>query len=205
MNCKREGLPVRVVRGAEAGSVFAPTTGFRYDGLYYVEDAHHRIGKSGFRVWMFTLRRDDPTPPPWGLSPAPAIPATMVPTPTTAPPPHTFGWTMRVVRNTALAQQVKEIHKHACQFCGVQLKTPTGLYAEGAHIKPLGAPHYGPDSADNILCLCPNHHVLFDAGAILIGDDLSLAGAPGNVHTSASHPLNMEYIKYHRDHYSPSA
>jgi hypothetical protein len=35
---------------------------------------------------------------------------------------------------------------------------------EAAHIRPLGAPHNGPDTLDNTLCLCPNHHVLFDHG-----------------------------------------
>jgi hypothetical protein len=33
---------------------------------------------------------------------------------------------------------------------------------EAAHIRPLGAPHNGPDTWDNTLCLCPNHHVPFD-------------------------------------------
>jgi putative restriction endonuclease len=86
----------------------------------------------------------------------------------------------------------------------MQLKTSTGLYAEGAHIKPLGAPHHGPDSVDNVLCLCPNHHLLFDVGAIQIADNLMLIGAPGKVQTTATHPLNLEYVKYHRNHYSPS-
>ena len=31
------GLPVRVTRGAHGGSAFAPSTGFRYDGVYRVE------------------------------------------------------------------------------------------------------------------------------------------------------------------------
>src|SRR5215510_8760289 len=48
MKSRVEGLPVRVIRGAHPGSAFAPATGLRYDGLYYVEDAHHVIGKSGF-------------------------------------------------------------------------------------------------------------------------------------------------------------
>jgi putative restriction endonuclease len=49
MKSRVEGLPVRVVRGAHPGSPFAPETGFRYDGLYYVEDAYHVIGKSDSR------------------------------------------------------------------------------------------------------------------------------------------------------------
>jgi putative restriction endonuclease len=32
------GLPVRVVRGADLGSSYAPEHGYRYDGLYTVEE-----------------------------------------------------------------------------------------------------------------------------------------------------------------------
>jgi putative restriction endonuclease len=42
-------------------------------------------------------------------------------------------------------------------------------YVEGLlTIRPQGAPHNGPDSSDNILCLRPNHHALFGLGAISI-------------------------------------
>jgi putative restriction endonuclease len=62
-------------------------------------------------------------------------------------------------------------------MCALRLDTPAGPYAEGAHIRPLGAPHRGPDTLDNLLCLCPNHHLLFDIGAITIADDMTLIGA----------------------------
>jgi putative restriction endonuclease len=49
-----------------------------------------------------------------------------------------------------------------------------------AHIRPLGAPHNGPDVKENIIiCLCPNHHVLFDSGAITLADDLLVIGVDG--------------------------
>lgn len=32
-----EGLPVRVIRGANLGSPYAPRSGYRYDGLYLVD------------------------------------------------------------------------------------------------------------------------------------------------------------------------
>lgn len=50
-----EGLPVRVVRGADHPSPHAPGSGYRYDGLYRVDDFWHDTGKSGFRVWRFRL------------------------------------------------------------------------------------------------------------------------------------------------------
>ena len=39
---KAEGLPVRVVRGAHVGSPYAPATGYRYDGLFFVADLLER-------------------------------------------------------------------------------------------------------------------------------------------------------------------
>ena len=54
---------------------------------------------------------------------------------------------------------------------------PTGRYAEGAHIRPLGYPHDGPDVLGNVLCLCPNDHVRFDYGAIWLDDRLYVVDA----------------------------
>jgi len=50
-------------------------------------------------------------------------------------------------------------------------------YAECCHIRPLGRPHNGSDTLDNVLCLCANCHVLFDKRALLIADDLSIVGS----------------------------
>jgi putative restriction endonuclease len=199
MKSRVEGLPVRVIRRAHPGSPFAPQTGFRYDGLYYVEDAHHVIGKSGFKIWRFTLRRQDATPAPWAPSTAPSPPALAA----AAAPGLKQVTVLRVIRNTAMAREVKAIHDYTCQMCGLRLGTPVGPYAEGAHIRPLGAPHRGPDTLDNLLCLCPNHHLLLDVGAITIADDLTLIGTPGKLRTLTKHRISLEYVRYHRSHYAP--
>ena len=39
-------------------------------------------------------------------------------------------------------------------------------YSEANHIKPLGSPHNGLDNRNNLLCVCPNCHVLLDYAAI---------------------------------------
>jgi putative restriction endonuclease len=78
---------------------------------------------------------------------------------------------LRIVRDTKQARRIKELYDYGCQMCGTRLEGLAGPYAEAAHIRPLGAPHNGPDSPDNILCLCPNHHVLFDHGGVGIGED----------------------------------
>ncbi|MCX5892441.1 MAG: HNH endonuclease, partial [Deltaproteobacteria bacterium] len=55
------------------------------------------------------------------------------------------------------------------------------------HIKPLGSPHDGPDVRENILCVCPNHHVMLDYGVIEL-DGVQLPG------------IGREYINYHNEH-----
>jgi len=37
----------------------------RYDGIYKVVKYYPVKGESGFKVWRYELRRDDPVPPPW--------------------------------------------------------------------------------------------------------------------------------------------
>jgi putative restriction endonuclease len=95
------------------------------------------------------------------------------------------------------------LHGYRCQVCGLRLETSTGPYAEGAHIRPLGSPHHGPDIAANVLCLCPNHHVQFDDGAFTVSDDLSITGlVVGQLGTIAGHAVGLEYLMYHREHWS---
>jgi putative restriction endonuclease len=98
---------------------------------------------------------------------------------------------MRVVRDRGKSRRVKEIYNYVCQICGVRLETPAGAYAEGAQIKPLGRPHDAPDAAANILCLCPNHHVLFDVGAITLSDELNLIGIPDEPKLRVQHEIGL--------------
>jgi putative restriction endonuclease len=58
-----------------------------------------------------------------------------------------------------------------------------------------------PDTPDNILCLSPNHHVLFDHGRIVIDKDLSLLGVEGKLKVGPRHSLNEEHLRYRREHY----
>ena len=104
----------------------------------------------------------------------------------------------RIVRDTAVSRRVKEWHKYACQVCGTALSCVAGLYAEGAHIRPLGRPHNGPDTEENLLCLCPNHHVLLDAGGFTINDDYSLNGLDGRLTNISKHTVSLEHLRYHR-------
>ncbi|TDD31855.1 hypothetical protein E1286_44300 [Nonomuraea terrae] len=109
----------------------------------------------------------------------------------------------RIIRDNALSRLIKTLHDHTCQICGTRLLLPHGPYAEGAHIRPLGSPHDGHDVAGNLLCLCPNDHVLFDLGALTIRDDLAvidrLTGeSRGPLRTIAGHDIDPQYLAYHR-------
>lgn len=194
------GLPVRVIRGSRHDSPYSPGTGYSYDGLYLVEDYWHAAGKSGFLVWRFRLSRlpdqehgtdeSDEEQSPGGET-----------TGTAPAPPRREGRVLRIVRDTGQARRLKELYDYKCQMCGTRLEGLAGPYAEAAHIRPLGAPHHGPDTPDNILCLCPNHHVLFDHGGVTISVDLSLVGAEGRLTIHPRHKINKNYLRYRREHY----
>ncbi|KAI6024905.1 SRA-YDG [Pisolithus microcarpus] len=49
--------PVRVIRGKNETSFYSPPEGYRYDGLYVVDEAYMRRGKKGYQMCTFKLRR----------------------------------------------------------------------------------------------------------------------------------------------------
>ena len=188
-----EGLPVRVVRGANLDSPYAPSSGYRYDGLYLVDDFWQELGRSGFRVWRYRLIK------------LPSIPVridTAADDLGTPPVARRREMTvLRLVRDTAQARRIKELYDYRCQMCGARLEGLAGPYAGAAHIRPLGAPHHGPDAQDNILCLCPNHHVILDHGGVGVGEDLSLTGEEGRLEVDPRHRVSDEHLRYRREHY----
>ncbi|KAJ1734854.1 hypothetical protein LPJ61_000860 [Coemansia biformis] len=60
--------PIRVCRSYKAAKMhpeYAPAEGVRYDGLYRIAKYWKEKGVSGFYVWRYLFRRDDPDPAPW--------------------------------------------------------------------------------------------------------------------------------------------
>lgn len=206
-----ESAPVRVIRGRgktkkrNAHIHNPPQSGYRYDGLYFVEDCYYEQ-VDGFRLCRFLLSK------------APQVDVVL-------DPPHVFleprQWHgelpvgnknpgkrafagSRVVRSVEVANKVKALHDHTCQACGDRLEVSGRGYAEGAHIRALSGGHDGPDEPDNMLCLCPNCHVLFDYGALIVEKDYSIFrnGEPaGKLRTKPGHPIGDEYLEYHRQRY----
>ncbi|GLH97723.1 YDG/SRA domain-containing protein [Phytohabitans aurantiacus] len=186
-----EGYPVRVIRGAQGDRAHSPAEGFRYDGLYRVADHWSQVGVHGFRIWRFRLVELESTdrPPPDVEAAGPAGRERAV--------------IQRLIRSTPVANAAKRLNDYRCQVCGLRLETPTGPYAEAAHIRALGRPHDGPDRLSNILCLCPNHHVLFDTGAIVVDEDGivrdTISGQEiGKLRMDLGHAIDWTHLTYHR-------
>lgn len=98
----------------------------------------------------------------------------------------------RIIRDTKVGRRVKQLHGFACQICGLSLTLPDGSgYAEGHHVQPLGRPHNGPDIPENIMCLCPNHHVEMDYGVLALD--------PKTIRHAAGHRIAADFIDYHND------
>jgi predicted HNH restriction endonuclease len=70
-------------------------------------------------------------------------------------------------RNNHTVAKIKILRKFECQICGIKIKKEDGsYYIEAAHISPKK--ENGPETPDNILILCPNHHKEFDYGKLEI-------------------------------------
>ena len=187
-----DSLPVRVIRGAHKGNIFAPESGYRYDGLYRVDSHWHEVGKSGFKIYRFKLVKLTASLPKQKTAAKPGAPVG------NQKPRRASGTVQRIIRDPRLGKWVKSLHDYKCQVCGIQISTSAGYYAEAAHIKAVGEPHNGPDTTENLLCLCPNHHLMFDKGVFTINDDLTLSGIEGMLNTNKDHPIDIELVQYHR-------
>jgi len=190
------GLPVRITRGAGHKSQFSPVKGYKYGGLYQIIGHDYIKGKDGFGICRFKLQKLSLMPEQieynkfeFQVNESDGITSRI---PTTV---------LRIVRDTRLSRKIKELYNYTCQICGLRIEFNGVGYAEAAHIRPLGKPHDGLDLINNLLCLCPNHHVMFDKGHFTINDDFSCDGISQSIKVSNHHVLDMENLKYHREHH----
>lgn len=184
-----EGLPVRVSRALGARRKRLPTDGYIYEGIFYIENYSQIVGVDGYRIWQFCLIKQSPVESYVHGSTLQKRTATTV---------------QRIVRSTLVANSVKEIYKNECQICNATIKTPAGYYSEGAHIRPLGANHNGDDTLSNILCLCPNHHVMLDYGTIYISGNFTIKNRfdnkiIGKLNVHPSHVINIQNFQYQKE------
>jgi 5-methylcytosine-specific restriction protein A len=98
-----------------------------------------------------------------------------------------------IVRNQGLVDDIKKLYKNTCQVCGERIQVRPGKhYSEVHHIRPLGQQHDGPDSKNNMLCVCPNHHAMLDFFSIRL--------TLGELHI-LKHEVNTSFIAYHNQRY----
>lgn len=126
------------------------------------------------------------------------------------PPKYTDVQVSRVVRNTTLAKEIKELYDHRCQVYGEQrMKGPGEPYAEAHHVRPLGGSPPGPDVEENIIVLCPDHHADFDYGMVEIEPntlqithayDQSLTGT--KLRVESRHNLATNFFEFHNEQIS---
>jgi len=190
-------LPVRVTRGHQI--VNGPSQGYRYDGLYYVTKVERVRGKSGYFVCRFHLRSEDSID---------TLESKLKESfkPSYKSPDRKSYTVHKIKRKSSLGEKIKEIYEYKCQICNVFLKTPIGAISIGAHIRGLGRPHNGPDTIENMLCLCPNHHDQFDSYSFYIdSSSYKVVGLDdyGNkvITVSKKHHIGKEFLDYHRNEY----
>jgi putative restriction endonuclease len=105
------GLPVRVIRGASHVSPYSPSSGYRYDGLYLVDDYWQDRGRAGFLVWRYRLVKleNQEYPQQSQLDRVHEDHASAeVPNTTSDAPPRRESTVLRIVRDTRQARGVKE-------------------------------------------------------------------------------------------------
>ena len=193
------GLPVRVIRGYKHKSNYSPKTGYLYAGLYNVIDAWQENGKSGFKICRFKLVYAGSKMSRNSIEEYEISRNNLNLDHSIREKKRRKGNIMRVIRDTSLALTVKELYSNKCQICGEAIPTKNGFYSEGAHIKPLGKPHNGDDSLINLLCLCPNHHVMFDKGAFSITNQFKIIGKViGELILNENHQIDISNLEYHR-------
>lgn len=188
-NAMLEGFPVRVTRGAQVEN--GPEQGYRYDGLYRVIDARFEPSTDGPKIWRFEME-------PYSNDDIHQLEKDR-PLPETAPL-RVETTTQRIVRNTSMISKLKKQYDDTCQLCDLRITLANGAgYSEGAHVKPLA--RNGPDVKENVLILCPNHHVMLDRKSIMFNSDNTWSSGTdgGIINFRKNHFISSEYLDWNND------
>ncbi|MFD7935467.1 YDG/SRA domain-containing protein [Streptomyces sp. NPDC059755] len=212
--------PIRVIRGYEGDERYSPPKGYRYDGIFEITAIRTGVSKwpavdgSEIKICQFDLERLPDLQQ--ALTPVERRVVEMLDeveelhqgeAEEIFPEVRTVS-VKRYMRSVATSRRVKNLYRGECQLCGLRLIGPDGEpHSQGAHVRPLGDPHNGPDVEPNILCVCPNCHVRLDVGAVVVDEDWSIVvraamfGAPmlPKLKTKGWHRVHPDYIRYHRE------
>ncbi|MEN8650200.1 YDG/SRA domain-containing protein [Streptomyces sp. 21So2-11] len=205
---------VRIIRGYNGDRRFSLHDNYRYDGLYEISEIRTAVSKTpapdgrGIKICQFDLKRLPDAKQELTALEQQVAEILSFDEPEKFPETSTTQ-VQRLVRDTAAARRIKDLYGGQCQVCETRVIGPDDVvHGEGAHVKPLGRPHGGPDVERNILCLCPNCHVRLDIGAISVADDQtiidrvqdeSLGAEPRKLMSRKGHEVHLDYIRYQRE------
>lgn len=108
---------------------------------------------------------------------------------------------LRIIRDTKRSTDLKKVYGNKCQLCSFTFPSEIFGYSEAHHVWPLG--EGGLDDFDNMLVLCPNHHVEFDYAVVRFDLKNSekivdyLGNLIGILHYQKGHSLSRSNIEYH--------
>ncbi|MGG3158441.1 HNH endonuclease [Priestia megaterium] len=109
-------------------------------------------------------------------------------------------------RDQSIVKQLKQLYNNECQVCFERIEVGKGqFYSEVHHIQPLGT-HNGPDISENMIVLCPNHHIMFDKGVIRINTLEKKVYHYNKNHVLNGREINLRhniheiYTNYHDSH-----
>lgn len=201
------GYPVRVIEGlgVTTGKRRRATKGYVYRGLFRVADHWLMVGQEGFRICQFKLLKitSEQLPHPQSVDPLAGAETTF------EEQARRYISQDRLVRDSKVVSDVKKLHNNTCQICSSRLiVSPEGeAYSEAAHIQAVGKPHFGDDRIENVLCLCPNCHALFDRGALQLTDELNVIdGLTGQFRAALArvkgHNIGVEFARKHRERWA---
>ncbi|MFJ3965401.1 YDG/SRA domain-containing protein [Streptomyces sp. NPDC090036] len=201
------GHPVRVIEGlgVTQGKRRRATKGYVYRGLFQAAEHWMTVGQEGFRICQFKLVKiesgDAPTPQP--VDPLAGAETAF------EEQARRYISQDRLVRDSKVVSAVKKMYDNTCQICRTRLIVSVGgqAYSEGAHIQAVGKPHMGDDRLENVLCLCPTCHVLFDRGALQLTDELHVIdGLTGRFRAALAqvkgHNIGIEFARKHRERWA---
>ncbi len=116
-------------------------------------------------------------------------------------PDKNFEIVTRFIRDTKKVKQLKKLYNEKCQICDYTINISRNMkYSEVHHLRPLK--DGGDDDFDNMMVLCPTHHVEFDYKIIGIHNDgetiIDRNKNPiGHINIKKGHTLDIKNIQYH--------
>lgn len=117
------------------------------------------------------------------------------------PPSNTAQVVNRTIRDSAKVKRIKDKYKNECQVCGYIIQVASDYrYSEVHHLHQLK--DGGNDDYNNMLVLCPTHHVEFDYAIIGVsGDGRNVVDRNGGMKALTmleGHTLDPKNIESHR-------